>query len=317
MRKTYSRLLIAALLTLGAGANAYAEGFDVRQFSPIAGSEGVFSVESTKTMAHTAFDVKVLADYANTPLKYDVAIPGDISEIRTAKMEHLVTMNVSAAIGLLDFLEVGVAVPVVPYEAYNDDFGALDGLSRDRGYIGDLQVRVKGTILKRENYNGFGLGAGLILTMPTGKKSAYLGSPTVTGRPYIAMDYEIGPVEMMLNTGFTIRDKAEFLDYTLEHGFNYGFGVNWHAVEDWLDVRGEVYGETPLSSKAKDDHQNSAEFLGGVKFMTPIGLNFTAGAGTGLGDGMRNPKYRVLFGMEYQGDNGPDTDGDEIGRAHV
>ena len=102
------------------------------------------------------------------------------------------------------------------------------------------------------------------------------------------------------------------MDYTLQHGFNYGFGVNYHAVENWLDVLAEITGETPLSSRATESHQNSAEFLGGLKLITPIGLNVTAGAGAGMGSGVRNPEYRIIFGVEYQSASGPDTDEDGI-----
>lgn len=317
MRIKYSLFLVAALLTVGMSAEAFADGFDVRQFTPIAGSEGVFSVESTKTLSHTNYDIKVLVDYANTPLQYTTPY-GD-----TAKLEHMVSMTISGAIGLLDFLEVGVSLPVSPYEGANEFFGVGDAPVADdalintripskRGYFGDMQVRAKGTILKREDYNGFGLGAGVIFSIPTGKQDALIGSPSFWGRPYVAADYEIGPVEMMLNAGFTFRKEAEFLDYKLMHAFNYGFGVNYHVIESWLDIRAEIFGETPLSSIAEHEHQNSAEFLGGVKVYTPIGLHFTAGAGTGLGDGVRNPEYRILFGAEFQPAGGPDTDGDGI-----
>lgn len=315
MNSRFHRIILTALFACIA-ADAYAEGLDVRQFYPIAGSEGVFSVESSRTMKHLDYDIKLLGDYANTPLKYT-----DTWQNKDVALDHLVSLSLSGAIGVLDFLEVGVSVPFIPYEHYDQGFGGsyygfyykgnFIEIPRERGVMGDVQVRVKGTILDRDDYNGFGLGAGVILSIPTGNDKAYVGSPSFWARPYLIADYEIGPVEMMINAGFSLRDKGEFLNYTLEHGFNYGFGVNYHAVTDWLDVKGEIYGETPLSDKAGDDYQNSAEFLLGAMLKTPIGLNVTAGAGTGIGSAVRNPKYRVLFGVEYHPAN-KDTDGDGI-----
>ena len=296
MRLKYRHAILAMLASSTMSQSAFADGFDVRQFYPAAGPESVFTVESTKTQEHIKFDVRLYTDYANTPLQFDTY------EGETASLDHLVSMNLAASMGILDILEVGIVVPFVAYEGYNDVYDTLMMIDVPRartGVLGDMQLRVKGTILKREDYNGFGLGAGVIMTMPTGKQSALIGSPSVTGRPYIAADYEIGPVEMMLNAGFTFRKKAEFLDYTLTHAFNYGFGIVYHAVPEILDVKGEIFGETPLSSVATEDHHNSAEWMAGLKVMTPIGLDITAGAGTGIGDGVRNPKVRALFGLEY------------------
>ena len=69
MNSRFHRIILTALFACIA-ADAYAEGLDVRQFYPIAGSEGVFSVESSRTMKHLDYDIKLLGDYANTPLKY-------------------------------------------------------------------------------------------------------------------------------------------------------------------------------------------------------------------------------------------------------
>ncbi len=296
MKLKYRHALIAMLASCVLSQNAFADGFDVRQFTPAAGPESVFSVESTQTLKHLDFDIRLYTDYAAQPLQFDTYV-GD-----TAKLDHLVSMNLGASLGILDFLEVGISLPFIAYEGYNDTYDQLMMIDVPRaqtGVFGDMQLRMKGTILKREDYNGFGLGAGLIMTMPTGKQSALIGSPSVTGRPYIAVDYEIGPVEMMLNAGFTFRKKAQFLDYTLSHTFDYGFGVVYHAVPEWLDVKGEIFGETPLSSDATKAHHNSAEWLVGAKVKTPVGFDITAGVGTGIGSGVRNPQVRALLGLEY------------------
>ncbi len=295
MRLKYRFAFLTTLMALTVGHHAFAEGFDVRHFSPAAGPEAVFSVESTKTLHHLDYDVKVLMDYANTPLSFQYFD-------ETAKLQHMIGVDVSASIGLLDILEVGIVLPFMAYEHYNDKYSEvnlLDVPSATTGVFGDMEMHVKGTILKREDYHGFGLGAGVIMSIPTGKQDALIGSPSVTGKPYIAADYEIGPVEMMLNAGFKFRKKTEFLDYTLTHTFDYGFGVVYHAVPDWLDIKGEIFGETPLSDVAQNKNENSAEWLVGAKVKTPIGMDITAGAGTGIGEGVRNPKVRALFGLEY------------------
>ena len=296
MKKNLTRCLLAALLSVCGASQAAADGgFDVRQFYSISGTEGVFSVESSKTLGHLDYDISLMTDYANTPLRF-TTIQGE-----EARLEHLVTMNLSVALGILDVLEVGIAAPFIPYEGYNSTWKdqADSAPSAETGWMGDLQVRLKATILKRERFHGFGMGIGAIISMPTGKHEAYLGEYPLWGRPYLTFDYEAGPVEMMLNAGFTIRPTTEFLDYTNSHAFNYGFGVVYHVIPNWLDLKGEIYGETPLSDKAFDDNQNQAEYLLGLKFRTPVGFNISAGAGAGIDDAVKNPKYRVLFGLEY------------------
>ena len=295
MRFKYRHALFALLAMTLAAPVAFADGFDIIQFTPAPGPESAFSVESSKTLNHLDYDIKFVTDYAAKPLKFSYYDS-------TASMEHLLSMHLSAAIGILDFLEVGIVLPFVAYEGYNDTYKDViyRGVPQAKtGVFGDMQLRVKGTILKNEDYNGFGLGAGVILTMPTGKQEALIGAPSVTGRPYIVLDYEIGPVEMMLNLGFTFRKKSEFLDYTKTHTFDYGFGLVYHAIPDWLDVKGEIFAATPLSSVATNDHQNSAEWLLGARVLTPIDFDITAGVGTGIGDAVGNPQVRVLLGLEY------------------
>lgn len=297
--------ICATVVALVTALNAQAEGFDTRQFYTIAGTQGVFSVESAKTMKHLDYNVKIMGDYAKTPLQFET--PNG-----TAKLDDNVTLALSGAIGILDFLEIGLVMPFIAYEDYSSAF-KIAPTTRvkhpDRGVTGDMQIRIKGAIL--QDYSGFSLGVGTIFSIPTGQESALNGDASFWARPYIAMDYAIGPVELMLNAGFTFRRKTEYLDYTSSHGFNYAFGVNYHAIENWLDVKGEIYGETPMSDKAQKSEQQAAEFLLGAVLKTPIDLNLTLGAGSGIGDGVKNPKYRILFGLEYAPSN-KDTDGDGI-----
>ncbi|MCL2325266.1 MAG: OmpA family protein [Proteobacteria bacterium] len=314
MKHRFSTCLLAVFAMCAAGTQAYADGFDVRQFYPIAGPHGTFSVESSKILGHLDYSLQLTTDYANTPLRFQCAGTDNPLASSDCKLEHLATMNLSASLGLLDILEVALVLPFIPYEGYNQTYRDQSPQIVPRaqsGVFGDMQIRAKATILKREDYSGFGLGAGVLMTLPTGKEAALIGDGSFTGRPYIAADYEIGPVELILNAGFTFRKKSQFLDYTLSHGFNYGFGVVYHAIPEWLAVKGEIFGETPLSKKATQDYHQSAEFLIGATIMTPIGLDLTVGGGAGLGNGVRNPLARFLLGISYQ-PRSKDSDGDGI-----
>ena len=308
--------MCAAIAMLVAVNESRAEGFDTRQFYTIAGTHGVFSVESAKTMEHLDYSVKIMGDYASVPLQFDVPAGADVSSSRTAKIDGALSLTLAGAIGILDFLEVGLTLPFIAYESFSDPFRTINSVRVDapeRGVTGDMQVRVKGAIL--QDLSGFSLGLGAIFSLPTGQEKGLVGDRSFWARPYIAMDYEIGPVEMMLNAGFTLRRKTEYLDYTSSHGFNYGFGINYHAVEDWLDVKGEIYGETPMSSKSQESNHQSAEYLLGLTVKTPIDLNIDLGAGAGIGSGVKNPEYRVLFGLTYA-PNSKDSDGDGIKDRH-
>lgn len=276
---------------------AWAQDFDSRSFYPIAGANGTFSLESSEAIPHLNYNVKLMADYANNTVRFDV------DPTNQARLDHVLSLNLGAAIGVLDFLEFGLMLPIIAYEGYNKTYRDINiyGIPKPQvGYVGDMQIRVKGRILKREDYHGFGLGAGIILGLPTGKDEAFLGDGFVTARPYFVLDYAIGPVEMMLNLGFSLRQKSQFLDYKLSHGFNYGFGLVYHVLKDVLDLKGEIFAETPMNSTALKKYHNAAELLVGLKWMTKANLHVSAGAGAGIGNGTRSPVYRVLLGLEYQ-----------------
>lgn len=292
----------AMLLTV---SESRAEGFDTRQFYTITGTQGVYSVESAKTMNHLDYSVRLMGDHASAPLQF-------MTPDGKAAIDGVTSLTLAGAVGILDILEVGLTLPFIAYESFSDPFETILSPHVDapeRGVTGDMQVRVKGTILR--DLSGFSLGAGAIFSLPTGQENALVGDTSFWARPYVALDYAIGSVEMMLNAGFTFRRKAQYLDYTSSHGFNYGFGVNWHAIEDWLDVKGEIFGETPMSSKAEESNHQAAEYLLGVTVKTPIDLSIDLGAGAGIGSGVKNPEYRVVFGLTYAPSN-KDTDGDGI-----
>ena len=312
MRKA---LVISAfcLAALACQANVMAQevpSFDSRHFLPIAGANGAFSVESSQPMEHLVYNVKVMGDYAYRPLTFTTKdVNGN--EINPA-LEHALTLNVAASIGVLDIMEFGVVVPIIGYEGYNEDFANVDSYllgQPSRGYVGDVQLRAKARILDRKKYNGFGLGAGMTFSFPTGDETAFMGDGFLTGKPYFVLDYAIGPVEMMLNLGFTFRQQSTYVDYTSEHTFDYSFGLVYHVVPDLLDLRGEIFASTPLSDNAlrtlkwdeedKRQYGNYAEWLLGVKFFTPANVHITAGAGTAIGDGVGSPVVRAFLGIEY------------------
>ena len=76
--------MCAAIAMLVAVNESRAEGFDTRQFYTIAGTHGVFSVESAKTMEHLDYSVKIMGDYASVPLQFEVPAGTDVSSSQTA-----------------------------------------------------------------------------------------------------------------------------------------------------------------------------------------------------------------------------------------
>ena len=130
---TRARYLAAIVLALALAAPAVA--IDVQNLHPALGAENLVSLYSSRMLAHGRFSIGYLFGYAADPFVLD--FDGDIDSQKI--VEALTTHEISAAVGILDWVTIGAGV------SYNTVFGellgpafAIDGLSTDDPQDTDL-----------------------------------------------------------------------------------------------------------------------------------------------------------------------------------
>jgi hypothetical protein len=255
--------------------------FDVQLFHPSVGTHGFITLDGAEVLEHKLFNFGLVANYERQPLSYTLATLGSPAASTTVvPVQNLSMAELSAAMGLFNRFEVGVALPLAISwggDAY-DGYGARTGPASNVYGVGDLRVEGKGEVV------GFGPDRAFLLslsaggTLPTGDKSAFLGDKSVTGRARAMLEYQ--PTETLraiAMLGGLFREKSEFLGSPQTHAMLYGAAAELRPKPE-IAVLAEVTGR--LGSKYSDT--NPAEFDAGMRFYLPSMVNLLMGAGFGL-----------------------------------
>ncbi len=307
MRKTF--LSVLALTLLGGSAQAQDYGgpatdtaIDIQAFEPIAGPQGVFSVEAADGADDLSFGAGVLLHLSKDPLVLQLTEDGKQESI----VEDQLVADLLVSFGLWNVLELGAALPV-----YIVNTGNLAGADIGGATLGDLRLRPKFTLLD-SNDGPIGLGLVANVSVPTGDDTAFASSGTFGVRPGLIVDTRISKLLLAVNVATEVNDDRSFGSLKTGSSLLYGVGAQYSLTDEWL-LGGELFGATPYNDLF-DSNASPLEALAGVKYRTSLGLNFEIGAGRGVVPGAGAPDYRVFTGLRYA-QYGGDLDGDGIADA--
>lgn len=224
------------------------------------------------------------------------------SRIKLDKISPSITTNAHIAFGFLDFLDVGVVVPLY-YDMVNPEYAETSQL--DGGGMGDLEMWLKYRIPFSDS-NVFGLATLLQVTAPTGKEGTGMHPRKVWNinswgytDPYTANDWVffgnlIGtfdftkkqvPLRWNMNVGFAA---------SLNEGANsliWGTGLNY-IPSSYVDLFIEFSGETRVEKTAipREPLDDPMRLTPGVRFHLPAGFDLALGLDVGI-NAFRNPSY--------------------------
>jgi outer membrane protein OmpA-like peptidoglycan-associated protein len=190
--------------------DAQGSAFSLQSFRPAVDSNGYVTVDGSPVLGHLDFSIGLVASYAHDVLHLT-------GNGRSFAVEHLLTPQLQAALGLFRRLELGLSLPVhVMFGARAPGFVEPADRSFDNDLhfsgqsLGDIGVHVKARILRMDRAP-VGLGALLSIYAPSGKSSELLGEGQVTLRPQLIVDRELGSsrrVRLALNAGALIRPST-------------------------------------------------------------------------------------------------------------
>jgi hypothetical protein len=115
-------VLTAALLLLIPAAARAQRGIDAKLFLPALDSYGIFSVERAQTSHQWDFGFKLYIDYASNPLRLPMTDPATGMPKTSTMIDNLVTMHFGAHLGLTDWLEGAIVVPISA-QTYTSTYG--------------------------------------------------------------------------------------------------------------------------------------------------------------------------------------------------
>jgi hypothetical protein len=176
-------------------------------------------VEQPEVPRHLGFGVGLFANYSlNGVVLRDRAS----NETVATPLKHALSLNLLGSIGLFDFLEIALDVPVHPLFAA--DMSSAEGLNLEAGPgFGDLRLvpKIAWWLGGWPSIN-FYLGAALPVTFPTGNEEELRGAGGFTLEPRLLFGMGATRWRLAASVGFRSRLAGMDIDYTGAYELTYG-----------------------------------------------------------------------------------------------
>ena len=301
-------LLVAVALGSAAPSNATAStAVALGRFHLNHDGLGVFATESGEILPHLGFSFGAMYSAGRDPIA--VVRGGDVVH---RPVGWRMDVDVVAAIGLVDWIEVAMRLPLSPYQEAGDPDGA--GTLRDWG-LGDLGAQIKVRFCTAARH---GIAFSLLLpgTFPTGESDGYLGWNSFSFSPQVALSRRFGPVVVAANVGYALlpaRTLVRAGDYelTVDDELVYRVGLSISPRDAIWHVGLEAVGAAYVAGTARSE-LTSMEILAGTGLVIDQSLRLTAGAGVQALGGYGTPAFRGFFAASYTYGAVGDSDGDGI-----
>ncbi|PIE65930.1 MAG: hypothetical protein CSA24_01435, partial [Deltaproteobacteria bacterium] len=299
---------MALALTLVAGqALAQQASLPTQQFAPAPGGDNNYvTVQGSGVLPSLKPAVGLYLNYAHEPLLLRRTSTGE----EIALLEHQLQLDLIAAVGLFDVVEIGLGIPLTLWQATGDASDSLDPNPVSSLTMGDIRIYPKWAIT--HDPEGFGLALLAVLTIPSGSPSDLQGNESVTVEPRLVAQYQINEAfRASLTGGFLLRPEAQDL-YNIGVGneITFGAGLEYKFVDD-LAVLLEGYGKISVESGASSE-ENPIELALAGRWWPAAPHAVTFGVARGLTDGYGAPNFRVFLGYNYTPKDDDDPDGDGI-----
>jgi outer membrane protein OmpA-like peptidoglycan-associated protein len=287
---------------------------DVQTFDYAIGPKTFFTVSDADVAAPKQLAVDALVTYLTKPFSvftFDPANPGVVGKERTTVVQSLTEMQITAAYGVNDKLQVGVNLPLV-FKLDGDGLMPTTGNKSPNGLsvtgLGDLLVEGKYRLYRKSGLTIAGIGG---LTLPSSfgsDNSQFIGDdlPTLQGR--IAGQYTAGRLSFGANAGIDLRKPRKIYSSTIGPQLTWGAAAALH-ITDRFSIIAESYGRAGLPDFSLDASPLEAE--GGLRLYATGAVAVVLGGGAGLVKGVGSPQSRFFLSVGYSPDV-RDSDGDGI-----
>jgi hypothetical protein len=283
-------------------------------------------------------DVEFNFTHEDTPPVDSLGSPffeNDVIGVRVAMNVNLIVSTFVASYGLVDGVDLSIAVPVVhasvqgtsvatihpagypsPHRFAGTDSApvmtAVAGMDGSATGIGDVAARVKVNVTQS---NSFGAAILLDGRFPTGDEQNLLGSGKFSGRGLGVVSARFGTLAPHLNVGYVFRDAKQSNNSVIATaGFDnavagwatmaFDLLSEWQLGDSKLKIPGPVQYQAPFPHTVnptnipaqKDDFLSASV---GFKFQTPRGILITTNALFPLRNSGMQPSVVWTAGLEY------------------
>jgi hypothetical protein len=291
-----------------------ASSVDVQLFQNALGPRPFLTIDSATVPAHKVFALGLMMNYQQSPFSLYNIDRGSLDETTVDVIDKQLTGEIHGAIGLLDRLQIGVAIPVTMFlegQQFNG-FGQATGEDYSGAGLGDIRVEVKGAITQTsfgpEGQDGeFFLAGVLGGTLPTGDDDKFLGDANFTGRARLVGEYRKNDVRLGGMLGLLFREPTTLFGAEVGQQFMYGLAAEY-MLHRQVGLLGEWWGRHGFNNYL-DEAPMELDVAMRVKVTSMVTL--TGGGGVGLIKGIGSPEARGFLGVLFNPDF-RDADGDGV-----
>ncbi len=284
--------------------------FVPQRFEPAATrSAGYFALPGARSLGAGFYDLGVVLDHADDVLVVRDAASGErIGAIVGDQLRaHLI-----AAVGLTDWLDLGVGLPVYLGQS-GDALADVPGPSAgDAGVgVGDLRVVPRLRLAGAPEGPGTALALLVSVWAPTGRRADFRGEGFRL-RPSLILEHSArSGLRVAFEAGYLVRDQARLLELRVDDTVELGAAL---AVPLGAGARVEALVElqSALSVHAAGEAQMPLELLAGARWHVSEAVHIDIGTGIGVVGGFGAPDWRLLGGISFTRPRVHDLDGDGV-----
>jgi len=290
----------AASLGLSSAVQAQApDGLDPQLFVLPAGGGTTFTIDRPTVPRHLSVVAGLGLHYAHAPL-----VRANADGTTTPVVGGLAQADALFAIGLFEWVELGVAMPLVVGEVARDALAA--DVSRAWQLApGDLRLSAKVPLLRGD----FALAARGVFTLPTGDAQKLLGAPYWTATPSLVAAWTRGAFGLAGELGYRLRRRTALGALEHDDEVQLSLGATW-ALGAQLSLIAESQLRVGLGGRTLAAGESPMEVDVGVRWRVGA-FSIEAGAGTGVLAGYGAPSARGFTALRYRSERTPCAAGPE------
>jgi OOP family OmpA-OmpF porin len=285
-------------------------------FQQAIGAHNFLTVDGAEVPEHKQLWFGLSLNYQRRPFSKVVMVSG-FDPVTTAIVEHQLTGELAAAMGLFERVQVGLALPFTPVLKGDlvDMMGSPTGQQQTASGIGDLRVEAKAQLATLGPDDQITIGAMAGLTVPTAKLagpslstpvdnagSYYLGEKNFTGRIKALGGLQLGKLRAAANLGILLRQSSHAAATVVGHQLLYGAAAAYE-VRRRIELMIELSGRSGLDNFIEFFRDvNPFEVDAAVRIGVTSMWSITAGGGRGIGKGVGAPAGRGFVGAAFAPD---------------
>jgi outer membrane protein OmpA-like peptidoglycan-associated protein len=303
MKRSLLQALALALGLATTSATAQDARFDVQLFRPSGAPQDLVMVGQSRPLSHLSASGGFFFNFSLDPLVLVNKEGGSSNKVLSIVGSRL-QLDAIATVGLLDWAEVGVDMPLVLAQA-GDNLEAIGTEGPIQGYVlGDLRLTGKVAIpglRRRAEDSGLGAALTLGLSLPTGDQLAFASDGEFTYTPGLVVDYRFSNGVLVSAAGGLWNRPDHIFNGTLVGDMApFGLATEIPILRSrGITAVGMVHGAVGLDKLPTQPRDVPAELLFGLRWYSSTGLTFTVGGGGGCGCSLQAPSLRFFSSIVW------------------